>query len=157
MAGQGISSGAIAFKESFVTLAQGLYTGDIAAPVEVLVIGGIPGTYMPSDIVAFLGLRSDQDYAAMGTNRSRDEIIQLDAFLSVERGGKDPATDAVCERRVSDLLTVIEHFARVTDTTIGNTVRECFLLKHELVTTPSKNGRESYINATFQAKFRITS
>ena len=58
------------------------------------------------------------------------------------------------------LIAELEQYARVTDTTIGGTVRECFLTNLQIAGTPPElvaGGRLVEAQATFTAHARIRS
>jgi hypothetical protein len=126
---------------------------------DVLVTFGGPGTYAPNEIVSFLDLTADQDVATMGSNRGRDETIELTVSISVVMGGGQEA-EIPSHERAYDLLRAIEYYARKTDTTIGGTVQWCFCVRHGTAgqTDPSliANGRVTEIVATFRARARVT-
>lgn len=125
----------------------------------VLVSFGHPGNAKPDDIVGFMDVRSQQDPANLGTNRSREEVIELDVLFSIYRGG-GAEQEVVCTDRAYYLLGQLENFVRVTDTTVGGTVRHCFLISHtsDGSTDPDvlAAGRFIEVTATFQAYARIT-
>lgn len=126
---------------------------------HVLVCFGAPGTYEPEDIVSFGRVTVRQDPATMGNNRAREEVLTLTVTISIARGGGQDQ-EIVCSDRGYALLRRIELYARKTDTTIGGTVRHCFLQGHESdgETLPEliADGRFIDIDATFEARARIT-
>ena len=131
-----------------------------AADKTVLVSYGHPGTERPDDIIMFTAVRVGQEVGPMSvTNRGRDETIELDVVISVARGG-GPEQEEICGARATALLASLELYARTTDTTIGGTVRNCFLTKYETdgwtVSNELFQGRNISINATFTAVARIT-
>ena len=112
------------------------------------------------DIVAFGRISSSQEFAAYGSNRPREETLTIDVVVSVYRGG-GPDMEQVASDRAYELLGELELYARVTDTTIGGTVRNCALVSHESegATDPEilAAGRLIEITAQFVAQARITS
>jgi hypothetical protein len=149
------SSVAPAFKDAFVSAATTLWTG-----TDVLVSFGHPGQSQPDDIVGFLDVRTEQDPATFGTNRSREEVLEIDVLVSCYRGG-GPDMEKVVSDRAYELLGQLEsavHYG--AGTTVGATVRECFLLRTSSTgrTEPTElaAGRTIEITATFQAKARIS-
>lgn len=149
------ASAAAAFKAAFVAAANTLWAG-----TDVQVSFGHPGQTQTDDIVAFGRVTSEQVMANYGSNRSRDETLTLDVVFSIFRGG-GVEMEKVASDRGYELLTQLEEFARVTDTTIGGTVRYCFLASHESdgATDPEilAAGRLIEISAQFSATARITS
>ena len=146
---------ASALKDAFVSAARTLWAG-----TDVQVAFGHPGQTQTDDIVAFGRVTSSQEVATMGTNRSREETLTLDVVISIFRGG-GPEMEAIASARGYALLGELEEFARKTDTTIGGTVRHCFLTSHESdgATDPEilAAGRLIEISAQFTAQARITS
>jgi hypothetical protein len=153
-----IATAAHAFKKAFRDAAVTLYAEDLNT-AKVSVVFGRPTNFLEADVVAFTRLSSDQSPATLSTNRSREELLELDVIISCFVPGGEEAEEAASDRGY-DLLRRLERFARMTDTTIGGTVRECFLLRHDSDglsgKTVVKTGRNIFITATFQAKVRIT-
>ena len=149
------ATAASAFKNAFVTAARSLWAG-----TGVQVAFGHPGQSQADDIVAFGRVSSDQEFATYGSNRGREETLTLTVVFSMFRGG-GPDMEQVASDRGYELLGQLEEFARVTDTTIGGTVRHCFLESHESdgSTDPQilSAGRLIEITAQFGAKARVTS
>jgi hypothetical protein len=158
MPGSSSATAAHDFKKTFCDLIATLFTGDDAT-AEVLVKFGRPTKFLVDDVISFGRLSSEQDPATEGTNRSRDEVLHLDITISCFVAGDDDQ-EAVASARAYDLLRRIEFYARSTDPTIGNTVRECALVSHESdgmsAKTTVKTGRNIFLTATFEAKTRIT-
>lgn len=128
---------------------------------EVLVTFGHPGQDFQNwdDVVSFADTDVSQDVATMGTNRSREETLTQTVWVSCFRaGGVDQ--EVVASDRAYELLGLLEHHVRVTDTTLGGVVRECFLTAHraEGATSPAllARGRTIEVEATFTAKVRVT-
>ena len=144
-----------AFKVAFYTAIRDL----MGQEVDTQYVGvslGTPATMEPDDLVAFMGVRTEQSVATIG-NRSRDETLFLDVQISCRRGG-DSELDV--QTRAYELLGIIEQYARKKDPTIGGTVMWCFLTSTETAgyTDPDDiaNGRVADIHATFQAQARIS-
>lgn len=153
-----MSSASVArqFKDGMVAAAHTLW--DAGKVVQVAF--GQPGTLLRDDIVAFMGIATSQAPATLSsTNRSREEQLDLTVQFSCYRGGGEES-----EKLASDaaygLLEELEHYLRVTDTTLGGVVRYCFLTAHTSsgFTDPTdiENGRTIEIEATFSAVARIT-
>ena len=151
-----VSTAAPAFKKAMHQAAVTLWR--ISDP-NVLVSFGHPGIAKPDDIVGFMDIRSNQEPATLGTNRSREETLELDVLFSIYRGG-GAEQEVVCSDRAYYLLGQLENFVRTTDTTVGGTVRHCFLASHtsDGATDPQvlSAGRFIEVTATFQAQARIT-
>ncbi len=150
------SSIAHSFKKAFRDAAVALWA---TSEPEVAVHFGRPGTFLAADIVSFGNLSSDQVPAAMGTNRSREEMLELEVTISCFVGGDDTAEEEASDRAYY-LLGQLEDLVRTADTTLDGVVRECFLVRHESEGSTDPRvlaaGRNIAITATFQAKFRIT-
>lgn len=150
-----VSTVAPAFKNAFAAAAESLWTN-----TDVQVAFGHPGMTQAGDIVAFGRIASAQEFAAYGSNRPREETLTLEVVFSIYRGG-GPEMEKVASDRAYALLGELELYARVTDTTIGGTVRHCSLLSHESdgATDPEilAAGRLIEITAQFVAQVRITS
>lgn len=152
-----MASVALAFKEAFYDAAKELMA-NTPETEAVSVVFGQPSDIDPDEIISFGSIGAGQDKATMGTNRSREETLTLDVQISVVRGGAEEA-EILASRRCYELLRMLEYYVRVTDTTVGQTVRECFLTSHESPgATPEEvmhKGRMIDVLATFTAKARI--
>ena len=128
---------------------------------EVLVSYGMPGTYLPNDMISFHGVQSNLVPGPNGYGtRARDETLSLEIVISVVRPG-GPDQEIVAAQRAYALLRALDTYARVTDTTIGGSVLWCFCVQHQSngFTDPQllEQGRVIEITARFDAKARITS
>jgi hypothetical protein len=146
------------FKQKFYEAIVDLFANDPDKDTVLVTFGG-PGTYAPNDIVSFLDVTADQDVATIGSNRGRDEQIELTVSIScVVNGGQE--AELLAHQRAYSLLRAIEYYARQTDTTFGGTVRYCFLVRHGSSgqTDPAliAQGRVTEIVATFRAVARVT-
>ena len=148
---------ALAFKKAFFEAVKELMARTPETE-HVYVVFGQPSTYAPADIVAFGRLTSGQNPATLGTPRSREETLTLEVMISCFVGGGEEAELAASER-VYELLRMIERHVRMTDTTVGGTVRHCFLTSHESDgMTPEdliEQGRVIDVIATFTAAARV--
>lgn len=126
---------------------------------NVLVVYGYPDMYVPEDVIEFSTITSNQTPGAISTNRARDEVLTLEVFITCQRGGGQEM-ELVCAQRAFQLLRMIETQVRVTDTTVGGTVRWCFLTQYQSAghTDPAviEQGRAIEISATFTAQARVT-
>lgn len=154
----GTATNADAFKEAFYLAIQDAFAQD-PDKQDVLVTFGAPGSYAPNDLVSFLDISADQDVATLGTNRGRDETIELTVSISCIVPGMQDA-ELQAHQRAYTLLRAIESYARRQDPTIGGTVRQCFLVRHGSSgqTDPAliAKGRVTEIVAIFRAVARVT-
>lgn len=124
----------------------------------VMVTYGMPGTFEPDDLVSILDVKADQEPMTMG-NRGREETLTLRVEISCFRGG-GAEQELVCAQRAYQILRMIEHYFRKTDTTVGGTVRHCFLEGHDSQGQSDPQlldkGRVIEISARFLAQARIT-
>lgn len=142
------------------TFKAAFYAAAVAAlPDTVRVSYGHPGTsFLEDDIVAVMGATGDQTPATMGTPRSREETIRLEVVVSSYRGGGAEA-EPVAEAAAFALLGTLETYVRLTDPTVGGTVRLCQL--EEWRAEPATDealltqGRQVELTATFRAEVRI--
>jgi hypothetical protein len=146
------------FKKAYYEAVKDTFASD-PDKEHVLVTFGAPGTYTPQDIVSFLDVEANQDLATLGTNRGRDETIDLTVSIScLVPGGQE--AELLAHDRAYTLLRAIEYYARRTDTTVGGTVRHCFCIRHGSAgqTDPTliERGRVCEIVAVFRAVARVT-
>lgn len=147
------------FKLNFWQAVHDLMAAD-PDKAEVQVFYGYPSTFDSNDMIEFNGVTSVQTYGpSSGTNRSRDETLTLEVFITCYRGGGQEQ-ELVCTQRAYELLRMIETYARVTDTTIGGAVKWCFMTEHQSIghTAPEilERGRAIEITAKFTAEARIS-
>lgn len=146
------------YKEAFYTRAVTLF----AADPQVQVAFGHPGTSMSDDIVAFMGVTTDQVEATMATNRSREETLSLTVIISCYAAGNTDG-DLTPSKRAFSLLGSLENYVRTTDTTLGlaaNGLRQCFLTSISTSAATDEAylaaGRLVEIIAVFTAQARIS-
>jgi hypothetical protein len=125
----------------------------------VLVTYGHPGMANEADMIGVSRVTSTQAVATLGTNRSREETLTVEVQISCyRRGGVEQ--ELVAGAQAYALLGLIERQVRMVDTTVGGTVRQCFLTSHEAdgETDPVElaEGRCIEIVATFTAQARIS-
>lgn len=148
---------AAAFKAAMVAAMRTLVTANDG----VLVVYGQPGQQVLNynDVVSFEDLTSDQSPANLSTNRAREEILALTVVVESFRAG-GPEQEQVASDAAYALLALLERHVRVTDTTVGGTVRDCFLTSHRSqgFTAPEDlvQGRVCVVEAIFTAHVRIT-
>lgn len=144
------------FKAAMVAAMQTLTAG-----TDVLVTFGSPGQQVLNfdDSVSFEDLASEQSPATMSTNRSREETLTLLVVVESFRAG-GPEAEPIASGAAYSLLALLERQVRMTDTTVGGTVRDCFLTAHRSqgFTSPAEmaQGRTCVVEATFTAHVRVT-
>lgn len=149
------STAAPTLRNNLITLCETLWASE---PVHVS--NGHPGPVQIDDIVAIMGVTAEQEPATYGTSRGREETLTVTVMFSIYRaGGAD--MEKVAADRAYELLGELEEYVRVTDTTVGGAVRECFLTSHRSdgSTDPQviASGRLYEIEAVFTAKARVRS
>lgn len=143
-----------AFRDAMVTALGTLN------PTGVLVTRGNPAYDVYPDVISVGAVGVQSEFATMSSNmRSREETLELPVtFSSWAEGGEE--AEAVAQDRVYDMLAAAETYVRVTNTTLGGVVRQCFLTAHagDDVTPPDllHAGRLHLVIATFTAINRIT-
>lgn len=147
----------MAFKAALYEAIKTLFADDPEAK-DVLVCPGAPGNFAPDDIVAVTRLEVQQDFATMGANRGREETLTVDVVFSCLING-DGEQELPAQQRAFDLLGKIEYYVRMTDTTLGGTVRHCLLTGVQTDgQTPDEYlqaGRGVDVVATFTARNRV--
>lgn len=145
-----------AYKTALLAAAHTLW--DVAEP-DVQIARGHPGKTQRDDVVAFGKVTSRQDPGPIGPRRSRDEVLTIVVVFSIFRRG-GPDQEQVAEDRAYKLLGDLENYVRKTDTTLGGTVRHCFLtdIESDGATDPQilAKGRLIEVSAVFEAPVRIT-
>ena len=146
------STAVAAFKDAAYTIGVALW------PSGVQVTFGHPGVTQLDDIVAFMDVSASQEPATFGTNRSREETLELKVMFSCFRAG-GPDMEKVAFDRAIELQAQLETAFRVTDTTTGGSVRECFLTDIRVSSATDEQtlskGRLVEIEATYTAKARV--
>lgn len=137
-----------------------LAIADVESPSGVLVCTGHPGVNMPDDVMSWGRIYTTQDFGPMSsTNRARDVTYNFELTASVFRGG-GPDVEAIAEARAHTLISAVEEYVRVTDTTLAGLVWWCFCtsLDSSGSTDPQTiaKGRTIEVLATFTARARIT-
>lgn len=153
------TTAAQAFKAAMVAAMRELTVADD----HVLVSFGAPGQQALNflDVVSFEDITSEQDPATLGTNRAREEILTLQVVIECFRPGEGDQEEAASDAAY-DLLGRLERHVRVADTTVGGTVRQCFLTSHRSTgeTDPAAlavlHGRLIAVEAVFTARVRVT-
>lgn len=147
---------AVAFKNALYDHAVTLWAADPAIDVSY----GHPGQNQADDIVAFMDWSGEQQPVTLTPRRQREEILRVTVQFSIYRGG-GRSEEKVCTDRLIELLGALEKYTRVTDTTLGDVVRYCFLESFESTgaTDPAtlSAGRLIEATAVFAAANRVTS
>ncbi len=150
-----MSSQAPALKAAFVS-AIGALSG--ITGTDVLVCYGEPGKYQPDDIIAVTDVSSSHELQVIAPTRPREETLTVTVVVSCYRGGDDPtgALQQIVTERAYALLGLVEDYVKVTDPSIGGTVRSLTgPITHDLVEGFSvaadgmNVGRIAEITATF--------
>lgn len=154
MSGTDLATAALKVKEALVAAATG-----VVDPTLVLVSQGVSTANLDkTQLVAFLGIDTQQNPATLGTNRSRDEDISVDGVVSVALAGYDD--DKTVEDTAWAILRAIEQQVRRVDPTLGGIALWCFLSRAQSFgyTTADRlaQGRLCEIDFTFTARVRIT-
>ena len=154
----GASTQAREFRKAVFDRCVILYAGDVAP--YTLVVRGLPAFANADDVVAVGAVTANQEAVTFGTQRSREESLtcQVD-FYSFRGGGA--AMEEVVEARAYEMLDELAQYVRVTDTTLGGVVRQCFLtdIAADAATDPDvlAKGRMHVITATLSAEARVRS
>lgn len=122
MAGFSKTIAAYEFKQAFFEAA----TEHFAELEEFQVVRGLVGANIPQKYMQILGTRVRHDAATMGSNRTREEVIELETQWYVFEYGTEDA-DRAAEDYLFARLGSLEEHIRVSDITLGGVVRQCFL------------------------------
>ncbi len=148
------STAVAAFKDAAFAIGQTLW------PSGVQVAFGHPGSVQLDDIVSFGDVSAVQEFATYGPARSREEELELTVLFSVFRAGGAEMEKVAWDRAIA-LQAQFEEYVRVTDTTVGGSVRECFLTGIRVSSATDENtlasGRLVEIEAVYGAKVRVRS
>lgn len=160
-----VSDMSAAYKRALVTAARTAITDP-----AVLVCYGHPGTDIPDDVLSVGRVTVEQEPGPISaTNRARDITLTAYVTASVYRGGGPEAEQAAGDRAY-ELVTLLEEYVRVTDTTLHaaagladgepGLVWWCFCTGHDSdgATDPAllAKGRVIEVLASFTARARIT-
>jgi len=128
-----------------------------AADSLVRVFYGHPGPARFDDMVAVMGVTSEQQHGPMGGTRPREETLRVTVVLSCYTGGGTEVQQTVTERAFA-LLGSMETALR-TDPTLAGTCRWAQIESYESVevTDPDiiETGRVTEIFATVLVQTRI--
>jgi hypothetical protein len=139
-----------------VAMAAAIRTAITAADPNgaVLVDSGYP-TNHADDMILLIELDATQASATLGTNRTREEVIDLQVHFCSRRGDQDEANEAAYS-----LLKLVERHCRMTDPTLGDVMREVVLTKISsrgyTLEDDLGTGRLCEAIATFTGKQRVS-
>jgi hypothetical protein len=153
----GSSTNAREFRKAIFNRCELLYAADTNP--YTLVVRGLPAFANAQDVVAVGAVTSSQEIATLSrTQRSREETLSCEVIFYSFRAG-DEAMEEVVEARAYEMLDELAQYVRVTDTTLGGVVRECFLtdMAADAATDPQvlAKGRMHVLTATFTAQYRV--
>lgn len=142
-------------KSAMYSVAKSLYTDP-----TTYVVSGLPSSTSYPEIVSIGDVRVEELPATLTAgSREREELITVTVEITVAGGGLDDRQDAL-DQRAWALLGLLERYARITDTTFGGIVRECFMTEVDQTGVPvsigTAQGREAVLRATFTAKGRVS-
>lgn len=89
---------------------------------KVLVDYGYPEPNRAADMILIIRLDSAQDWATLGTNRSREETLNLEVHFASWRSDQKQANAAAY-----GWLQLVERYCRMTDPTLGGVMRQVML------------------------------
>ena len=151
-----MSSAAPAFKAALFAACQSLF----AAPI--LVSYGWPQSN-PPELVVVGNILGEQEVGPMSSQRRREELLAVEVAVCVFQGGvvdQQPVTE-----RAYELVALLEDYLQDSgviaslQVTLGNTVRECRVIRAELTEAEDPDllasGRAATLIATVQATARI--
>lgn len=150
-------SAAPTFKAALFAAATTLWAGETS---PVLLTYGMPAFDKYDDVVSFGATTVESGFGPLGPRRQRDETLTQEVIFYCFKGGGQEQ-EVVVMQRAYDLLSDLETYVRVTDTTLGGAVRECWLTAHASDAATDQDvlalGRLHVLTATFTALNRITS
>lgn len=127
---------------------------------EFLVCWGKVGANVPDQYVEFHGTDNTEAPATMGTNRTSEETLRLETMWWVTRFGDAEIVGPEADLYLFDRLAELEHYVRVTNTTLGGVVRHCrvttFATDDAAMNRDNSYGRLSAAVAIFEAKVRLS-
>lgn len=112
----------------------------------------------PDQFAEWVDGLSDQEFATLGPNRSRDETVTVAVQMYCLRRGK-VGTAREAEDYVFARLGELERNVRMTDPTVGGVALWCFMSRvanDTVSTAPRLEGHLAVIRAEFTARIRIT-
>jgi hypothetical protein len=145
-----------AFKNGMLDAARDLFGGE-----DVSIGRGYPAFDVLPDVISLGTATSEQVFATYSSSRrTREETLTLEVIISCWRGG-GPEQEDIVDARADELLGLLSEYCRVTDPTVGGSVRECMLTGYACAPATDQevlaSGRMQVLTATFTAHARITS
>lgn len=111
------------------------------------------------DAMSFMEIRTQQEPATLGTNRSRDEDIWVSVLVECFRAGEEE-DDQAPTAAVFGYVRRLEQHIRTSDPTLGGLAHWCFLdqVQTAAATDPDlvAQGRLVVADVDFKARVRIT-
>lgn len=102
-------------------------------PAATLVSYGLPGAYLPDSIVYVSDQRFDITKPTMGTNRSREEVVETEVTYSIFVPGDVEAQKTATETAYSLALLLDEYLRVKPNETLGGACREAWVSAGELL------------------------
>jgi len=124
-------------KAALVALLPTLY------PATTLVTYGLPGAYLPDSIVYVGDQRFDTTKPTMGTNRSREEIVETEIVFSIFVPGDVEAQKTATDTAYTLALTLDDYLRVKPNETLSGACREAWISGGSLEETkaaPSESG-----------------
>lgn len=155
MAGFSKTIAAYEFKQKFFEIA----TAHFADVPEFQVIRGLVGSNYPAKYMQVLGTRLRHEPATMGTNRTREETIELETQWFVFEYGSEDA-DRAAEDYLFARLGSLEDHIRVNNITLDGVVRQCqitdvFTDLARIEDTGTAQGRLAAAIVTWEVQVRL--
>ena len=152
----GVSTQAREFRKAVFDRCELLYAGDVDPYTRVS--RGLPAFADAQDNVSVGAVTFTQEPIVLSPQRQREETLTCQVmFYSFRFGGAD--MEEVVEARAYEMLDALAQYVRVTDTTLGNVVRHCFLTdgSADEATNPDLvgAGRMHVLSATLTAVVRV--
>ncbi len=143
-----MASAAPALKAALYTVLTGLY------PAPTVVAYGPPGGYLDDEVVSISNVSSSSVVATLSPNHSREETLEVTVIYSVTNGGGYEIQQTVTERAYA-MLGALEYYIKVTNPTIAGTVRDAYIISHDMEEAAPEGSRNCQIVAVLQAHARI--
>jgi hypothetical protein len=94
---------------------------------STLVSPGDPGDYQPDIIIAVMGIRAPVTQPTMGTNRSRDERIEIDVVVSAYVHGGPEAQQPANQAAWAASDTIVAYFRTSPNEKLGGACYNSFV------------------------------
>ncbi len=124
-------------------------------PAPTTVAYGPPGNYLDDEVVSVTDVVSSSEVATLSPNRTREETLDVTVIFSVTNGGGYEAQQTVTERAYA-MVADLENYLKVTDPTVGGTVRgNAGVVAHDMTESAPDGSRNCQIVVTVRAHARI--